>query len=364
MWNIEGNKNIFKSILLVLIIILVVIAQLWGQRVHIWLWKGFKPLIYAFLMAYLLDSAVKAFVKYFKIRRSQGILLSCIILFCFLIFTAYKILPQTVESINNIINFITDDGNVDEFISHITDKIDNSYMKHIEVYILQLSIIIKGFLNAFLVNLSEKLVILLKNIGSGAITAATSFIINIYMLVEKDDLINRLKRFIRAYFNENRAKEIIEIFKKANEIFKSFLNGKLLDSSIVGVVCIILFHMFNVPYAAFMGAVIGFFNIIPFFGPIIGSVPVIVVSFFIEPSKALAAFIIILIVQQLDANILEPKIVGRNVGVSPFWIIISVTLGGNLFGIPGMIFGVPFVVLIKTLMEESINLRLIKKGED
>jgi predicted PurR-regulated permease PerM len=111
-----------------------------------------------------------------------------------------------------------------------------------------------------------------------------------------------------------------------------------------------------------MGTIIGVFNIIPYFGPIIGSVPVVIVSFFVDPPKAVYALIIIIVIQQLDANILDPKIVGNNVGVSPFWIITSVTLGGNLFGIPGMILGVPVVVLIKTIIEEAVDMRLIEKG--
>jgi predicted PurR-regulated permease PerM len=119
-----------------------------------------------------------------------------------------------------------------------------------------------------------------------------------------------------------------------------------------------------VPYAPLMGTLIGFFNIIPYFGPIIGSVPVVLVSLFIDPPKALTALIIIIIIQQIDGNFLDPKIVGENVGVSPFWIITSVTVGGNLFGIPGMILGVPVVVLIKTIIEESIEMRLIEKGKE
>jgi predicted PurR-regulated permease PerM len=101
---------------------------------------------------------------------------------------------------------------------------------------------------------------------------------------------------------------------------------------------------------------------IPYFGPIIGSIPVILVSFFVDPPKALTAFIIIIVIQQFDANLLDPRIVGKNVGVSPFWIITAVTVGGNLFGIPGMIFAVPFTVLAKTIIEESVDMRLVEKG--
>ena len=113
-----------------------------------------------------------------------------------------------------------------------------------------------------------------------------------------------------------------------------------------------------------MGTLIGFFNMIPYFGPIIGSVPVVLVSFFVNPAKAFTALIIIIIIQQIDGNFLDPKIVGKNVGVSPFWIITSVTVGGNLFGIPGMILGVPLVVLIKEVIEDSVEMRLMEKGKE
>ncbi len=314
-------------------------------------------------MAYLLDSAVNFFVRKLKVRRSQGILLACIILIGLLSFIVYKVVPQIVDNINNIVNFIMH-GNVDvvEIINNLKGKIDSRYIDFLTDYILQASESVKNTINRLLIDMSNILMRFLRNIGTSTFTVITSFIINIYMLVEKEDILARGRRFIYAYFNEKNSRKILTVFGKSNKIFKSFLNGKLLDSAIVGVICVIAFYLFKVPYAPLMGTIIGFFNIIPFFGPIIGSVPVIIVSFFLDPTKAITALIIIIVIQQLDANILDPRIVGGNVGVSPFWIITSVTVAGNLFGIPGMVLGVPAVVLIKTIIEESVNLRLIEKG--
>ncbi len=328
-----------------------------------WITDSFKPVIYALIMAYLLDSAVNFFVRKLKVRRSQGILLACIILIGLLSFIVYKVVPQIVDNINNIVNFIMH-GNVDvvEIINNLKGKIDSRYIDFLTDYILQASESVKNTINRLLIDMSNILMRFLRNIGTSTFTVITSFIINIYMLVEKEDILARCRRFIYAYFNEKNSRKILTIFGKSNKIFKSFLNGKLLDSAIVGVICVIAFYLFKVPYAPLMGTIIGFFNIIPFFGPIIGSVPVIIVSFFLDPTKAITALIIIIVIQQLDANILDPRIVGGNVGVSPFWIITSVTVAGNLFGIPGMVLGVPAVVLIKTIIEESVNLRLIEKG--
>ncbi|WP_312700244.1 AI-2E family transporter [Sedimentibacter sp.] len=347
----------------ILFIIFIILLIVFSPKTFGWITSSFKPVIYALIMAYLLDSAVNFFVRILKVRRSQGILLACIILIGFLSFMVYKVVPQVVDNINNIVSYIMN-GNVDivEIINNLKGKIDSRYIDFLTDYILQASESVKNTINRLLIDMSNILMRFLRNIGTSTFTVITSFIINIYMLVEKEDILARGRRVIYAYFNEKNSKKILTVFSQSNKIFKAFLNGKLLDSAIVGVICAIAFYLFKVPYAPLMGTIIGFFNIIPFFGPIIGSVPVIIVSFFLEPAKAITALIIILVIQQLDANILDPKIVGGNVGVSPFWIITSVTVAGNLFGIPGMVLGVPAVVLIKTVIEESVNLRLIEKG--
>ena len=315
-------------------------------------------------MAYLLDSLVMIFVKRLKIKRSQGILLTCIIVIGIIGLLIYKILPQIVENINNVMLFIRGDVDISQILSEIKSKIDNPYIQYITDYIMQASESLRDIVNKLFVQLYNSLMSLITGIGTSTLTIITSFIINIYMLIEKDDLLSRSRRLIHAFFDHKKAMHILLIFKKANKIFKSFLNGKLLDSLIVGIICVIVFSLAKVPYAPLMGALIGFFNMIPYFGPIIGSVPVVIVSFFIDPPKALTALIIILIVQQVDANYIDPKIVGENVGVSPFWIITSVTVAGNLFGIAGMVLGVPIVVLLKTIIEETIEMRLLEKGKE
>ncbi len=322
----------------------------------IWLLSALKPLIYAFILAFLLDSVVRFFERKLKIRRNQGIFLACLLLLGIVVTLFYIIVPKLVENINAISSFFLD-GNIDitVILSGLKNKINNEYINYATDSVLAASESLKAQFNDILRNTALSLMNAMTNLGSKMITLITSFIINIYMLAEKDKLINWCKSFLYAYLCESRAKRTIYIFKKANTIFKSFLTGKIIDSSIVGLICAILFTIFKVPYAALMGTVIGLFNIIPYFGPIIGSVPVILVSLFINPPKALAALIIILVVQQIDANFMDPRIVGKNVGVSPFWIITAVTLGGNLFGVIGMLFGVPVVVLIKTILEENME---------
>ncbi len=343
---------------------LIILLIVFSPGTYRWIVSSFKPVIYALIIAYLLDSLVMLFIKRLKVNRIQGILLACLIVIGLLGFLVYKILPQIVENISNIMSFIMyGDVDIAQIVTDLRNKIDNRYVQYITDYILQASESIRDIINKLLIHLYNMLMSLISNVGSSTLTVVTSFIINIYMLSEKEDILARGRRFIHAYYNDKKARQILSIFSKANKIFKSFLNGKLLDSAIVGVICAIAFTVTKVPYAPLFGGIIGFFNIIPYFGPIIGSVPVVLVSFFIDPPKALTALIIIIVIQQLDANILDPRIVGENVGVSPFWIITSVTVGGNLFGILGMVLGVPVVVLLKTIIEESIEMRLLEKGK-
>lgn len=363
MKTIEKNKNLMKTLCPVLIIVFLMLLIIFSGSKVSFITEAFKPLVYAFILAYLLDSLVRFCVVRLKVRRSQGILLACIVLIGILTLMVSIIVPKIVENINAVASFVLDKNiDVGQIVINIRGQIDNQYVQFLSDRILEASESIQEQLNSILLYLSNRLLQIITNIGTSAFSIVTSFIISIYMLIEKDDLIARAKRLIYALYDGTKATRITNIGRKANIIFKSFLNGKILDAFIVGLICIVAFTLFKVPYATLMGSIIGLFNIIPYFGPIIGSIPVVIVSFFIEPSKALTSLIIILVVQQLDANFLDPKIVGKNVGVTPFWIITAVTIGGALGGIPGMIFGVPVVVLIKTVIEENIEMRLIEKG--
>ncbi len=349
----------------ILFAILIILLMVFSDGTLRWLKEAFRPVIYAVVIAYLLDSLVTFFTRMLRVRRCQGILLACIITVGVIGFAIYKLLPKILENISSIVYFIME-GNLDivQIVTDVKNKIDNYYVQLAAKYILEASESVIRMLNNFLTGSAGILLRFAANIGASTVTIVTSFIINIYMLIEKDDILARGKRFIYAFCDNRNATKIIHIFSLANRTFKSFLNGKLLDSMIVSIICSLAFFVFKVPYALLMGTIIGTFNLIPYFGPIIGSVPVVAVSFFVDAPKALTAMVIIIVVQQLDANFLDPKIVGGNVGVSPLWIIASVTVGGNLFGLPGMILGVPTVVTVKTIIEESVQMRLMAKGAE
>ena len=143
-----------------------------------------------------------------------------------------------------------------------------------------------------------------------------------------------------------------------------FINGKLTDSAIIGVLCFILNLILQIPYNILIAVIIGVTNVIPFFGPIIGAVPCIMILIIVDPWSALRFAVLVLALQQFDGNILGPKILGDSTGLSAIWVLVSIVVCGGLFGFPGMLLGVPTFAVLYALVREWVNHRLKEKGID
>ncbi len=360
--SINKSINVLKTAMPIIIISFFALIFIFSPDKIGFVAKAFRPIIISFVIAYLLDSLVRVIVRKLKARRPQAIFLSCICLLSIIVIIFSILVPKIIDNAEAVISFVTNyKMDINVIITEIADKINNPHVNKVAEEIIEVSADLKDKINDLLKFITSFLINSVATIGTSILSVITSFILALYMLIEKEDLIARLKRLVFACFNERNAQMILEISSNGNRIFKSFLVGKLLDSLIVGIITIIVFSIFNVPYAPLMGSIIGLFNLIPYFGPIIGAVPVVVVTFFISPIKALTALIIIIIIGQVDGNFIDPKIVGNNVGVSPFWVISAVIVGGSAFGPAGMILGVPTLVLVKSLVEEYVEKRLREK---
>ena len=138
--------------------------------------------------------------------------------------------------------------------------------------------------------------------------------------------------------------------------------GKLIDSFIIGIIAAVVLNIMDMPYSVLLAVIIGVTNIIPFFGPIIGAVPGVILILFISPLKALYFLIFVFILQQFDGNILGPKILGDKVGIPSIWVLFSILVFGNLWGVFGMIVGVPLFAVIIDIFTKFVNMRLKNKG--
>ena len=165
-----------------------------------------------------------------------------------------------------------------------------------------------------------------------------------------------------ALFPKNIAEKTIEITHRSNSTFGKFLVGKILDSLIIGILTFFILTISKMPYATLISVIVGITNIIPFFGPFIGAIPSFIIILFVSPVKALWFLVIILVIQQIDGNIIGPKILGDSIGISAFWILFAILVAGKFLGLVGMIIGVPLFAVVYSLIKEIIEAKLKKKG--
>ncbi|MBQ9375838.1 MAG: AI-2E family transporter, partial [Ruminococcus sp.] len=213
-----------------------------------------------------------------------------------------------------------------------------------------------------------KLQPMLENILSGALGFVTfvknfvlGFILSIYLLYSKEVLIAQLKKIMFACLKKSTCGKVFRFGNQANKVFSGFIIGKIIDSLIIGIICFIVLTIVNMPYNILISVLIGVTNIIPFFGPFIGAIPSALLILIVEPKKLIVLLIIILLIQQFDGNILGPKIIGDSIGIPPIWVMISLFIGGGMFGFLGMLISVPTFALIYSLIRTGVDNKLKKK---
>lgn len=187
------------------------------------------------------------------------------------------------------------------------------------------------------------------------------FIISIYVLGSKEKFAGQAKKIVYALFDRKAGNEVISNFRFIHDTFIGFIGGKIVDSIIIGIICFICTSIIGTPYAILVSVIIGVTNVIPFFGPWIGGVPSALLVLMVDPLQALYFIILILVIQQFDGNILGPKILGDSTGLSGFWVIFSITIFGGLFGVPGMVVGVPIFAVFYAGVKSVINNMLRRK---
>ncbi|MGN0489157.1 MAG: AI-2E family transporter [Ruminococcus sp.] len=228
-------------------------------------------------------------------------------------------------------------------------------------------------LNSFIGDFLSKLFSpeILTNISSVVINTGIVFynwiiglILSVYMLASKDFLLNQVKRFATAFLPTPWMPTIFEIIDVTDDKCGKFMVGKILDSTIMGIMCFITMTVIGLPYALLISVIVSVCNIIPFFGPFIGGIPSAALLLMISPIDCIIFVIMIFILQQIDGNFIGPRIVGSKVGLVGFWSLFSVLVAGGLFGVAGMILGTPIFAAIYTLIGKKVKSRIAMKGEN
>ena len=186
-------------------------------------------------------------------------------------------------------------------------------------------------------------------------------VISIYIILDKNKLKRSAKKIVYAVSPQKKEEEIWETMKQCSHIFNGFLIGKMIDSLIIGIICLIAMSILRLPYALLLSIIVCITNMIPYFGPFIGAIPGVLIYLFIDIRLAFVFAIMILVLQQFDGLYLGPKILGDQTGIKPLWVIFGITVGGAYFGVMGMFLGVPAVAVIMYLVNLLLDKKLSKK---
>ncbi len=187
-------------------------------------------------------------------------------------------------------------------------------------------------------------------------------IISVYVLMSKETFIGQAKKLVYAVFPAAKGNVVVEIVRKSNDIFGGFISGKIVDSAIIGVLCFIGLSILGMPYAVLVSVIVGVTNVVPFFGPYIGAIPSAILIMLANPIQGLYFVIFIFVLQQLDGNIIGPKILGESTGLSSFWVVFAILVAGGLFGFLGMVLGVPVFATIYYLVQRMVAFILRRRG--
>ena len=209
-------------------------------------------------------------------------------------------------------------------------------------------------LGSFLSNLTSGVVVVLK----GLYNLIIGIIVSAYILGNLEKCAAGAKRLLYSVFTVEAAEKLREGVAFTDRTFMGFITGKLLDSAIVGLICYIVCAVIKMPYALLVSVIVGVTNIIPFFGPLIGAIPSAIIILMVSPIKCLIFVIFVIVLQQVDGNIIGPKILGNTTGINGFWIMFSIILGAGLFSFWGMLLGVPVFVVIYTLLDKLVSRKL------
>lgn len=339
-----------------------------------------KPVLYGLAIAYLLNPVVKridaVLVPQFekkmnrkkaeKFSRGIAIVLSLILMVMVIVALLNMLLPELYKSIRDLVTTLPGQ------ISGLMEQLNHIQSKETATGLLLKTIVEQGgesvtnWLKTDLMGqintLMSNLTVGVFNIISGVSNLLIGVIVSVYVLFSKEKFSAQCKKMVYAFMKNGHANMLLHLTKKTNEIFGGFFIGKIVDSLIIGILCFIGLSILNMPYTLLVSVVVGVTNIIPFFGPYIGAIPSAVLIILADPMKGVYFIIFILCLQQLDGNVIGPKILGDSTGLSPFWIIFSILLGGGLFGFVGMIMGVPAFAVIYYIVRMLTDQRLEKKN--
>ena len=340
-----------------------------------------SPFVYGFIIAYLVNPIMKALEKYVlrfpekskigkKLKRPLSVTLSMLIFLLILGIMVGLIIPQVVSSFKDLESKITDyvaaaQKLADDFVrdfplfngqyENLSEFLDvNEISTDLQSIIAQFSNLLASAAD-YVIAYGKQFVIEVKN-------ALIGFIAAVYLLLAKERLISKAKKALAAFLSRRHYVNLIHLCRYTHKTVGGFIYGKIIDSIIIGILTFIVMSIFRMPFTLLISVIVGITNVIPFFGPFIGAIPGAFIVFIADPGMTIWFLLMILIIQQLDGNVIGPKILGDSTGLSALWVMFGILLFGGLWGILGMLIGVPLMAVIYDIIRQLTYHGLRQKG--
>ena len=327
------------------------------------------PFIYGGVIAYLLKpvcNTVEGFLRRLFPEKlhgfAGGLAVAATLLFGLLLVYALlmMIIPQLITSVTAL--YYTGRANIGKFVhwfNHLQFVADNqTLMEYVNKAYAALSVDLDSWIKNTLMPSMQNII---SGVGIGVLSVVTVFknliigiIVAVYLLAARRKFVRQARLILYSLFKPRWADAIVTEVRYADKMFGGFINGKILDSAIIGLLCYLVCVIVKFPSALLVSVIIGVTNVIPFFGPFIGAVPATLLILIQNPIKALWFVLFVLILQQLDGNIIGPKILGNTTGLSSFWVLFAILLFGGLWGFVGMIIGVPLFAVIYDVIKKLV----------
>lgn len=388
-WNIRPYLAVALLTFIVVCLCMVVFFVLYRFDAVHGAWKKvmgvLQPVIIGVVIAYLINPIMKFIERHLnrilekrmtnekkrkKFSRAVGTAGALVFFLLIIVLLIEMVVPQVIKSISGVVTNLP--GQVDNLIKWI-DKMMSADSKQAEMIEEGIRKVSDYLSNWFQTSVLPDLQTYVTEVTSGLINvvkvllnALVGLIIAAYLLFSKEKFIGQSKKIIYAVLPVRQANVIVRTVRKSNEIFGGFISGKILDSAIIGVLCYIVLSIMQMPYTLLVSVIVGVTNVIPFFGPFIGAIPSAIIIVLASPIQGVYFVIFVLILQQLDGNVIGPKILGDSTGLTPFWVVFAILVGGGLFGFAGMLLGVPTFAVIYYIISKVIGyiLRRRKLPED
>lgn len=388
-WKVDKKYIVIAGLALAIILVSLVFNNLLEQGskyddIRATIKSTMLPIAAGFILAYLLNPVMTCAEKYLfmplaklifkkegkerrqkKFSRSLGVITTISLFMLLLVGGCCLVIPQIYVSVAKIVGdvptyyteldkaastFLENDNEISKYILEVLDTAYVQMMEYVNTVVLpNMDKILKGITTGIIGGI--------KTTFNGILAV----IISIYVLCEKENLISYGKKLAYSYLKRKHANMLIAGVRYVNTVFGGFINGKIIDSFIIGILCYLFMLIAGLEYAVLISIIVGVTNIIPYFGPFIGAIPSILILFMTEPKQGLIFAIFVLVLQQLDGNVIGPLILGDRLKISSMWILIAILIGGGLFGVPGMILGAPTLACIYALLRKDTSERLKKK---